>query len=338
VAPPEKAGLCLNLRREKLDPMVRRAAAETAGVELHLGRAAVALEQSDGVFTGVTVRDPDGSEETLAARLVVGADGRDSQVAKLSGVPEKTHPHGRFAYGTYYENALPEGAPDGTIWMTDPQWAAAFPIDEGLTFYAAMPTKDRLAEFKRDPERALTTFLADLPEPPPIHEGRRVDDVLGKIDMTNRVRGPVAPGLALVGDAALATDPLFGVGCGWAFQSGEWLADSAGPALRGEEDLERGLKRYRKEHRRQLRGHAFLIHDQADGRRFNPGERMLFAAAARDPKVAAIVDEMATRRSRPAGVMARAIPRAMLVNARNALSGGGLAEHAPGGRVEATTG
>jgi flavin-dependent dehydrogenase len=338
VAPPEKAGLCLNLRREKLDPMVRRAAAETAGVELHLGRAAVALEQSDGVFTGVTVRDPDGSEETLAARLVVGADGRDSQVAKLSGVPEKTHPHGRFAYGTYYENALPEGAPDGTIWMTDPQWAAAFPTDEGLTFYAAMPTKDRLAEFKRDPERALTTFLADVPEPPPIHEGRRVDDVLGKIDMTNRVRGPVAPGLALVGDAALATDPLFGVGCGWAFQSGEWLADSAGPALRGEEDLERGLKRYRKEHRRQLRGHAFLIHDQADGRRFNPGERMLFAAAARDPKVAAIVDEMATRRSRPAGDKARAIPRAMLVNARNALSGGGLAEHAPGGRVEATTG
>ena len=25
-------------------------------------------------------------------------------------------------------------------------------------------------------------------------------------------------------DAALASDPLFGIGCGWAFQSGEWLA------------------------------------------------------------------------------------------------------------------
>ena len=39
------------------------------------------------------------------------------------------------------------------------------------------------------------------------------------------MRNPVAPGLALVGDAALATDPLFGVGCGWAFQTAEWLAD-----------------------------------------------------------------------------------------------------------------
>ena len=51
--------------------------------------------------------------------------------------------------------------------------------------------------------------------------------MIGKIDMTNRVRVPVAPGLALVGDAALATDPLFGVGCGWAFQSAEWLADAS---------------------------------------------------------------------------------------------------------------
>jgi hypothetical protein len=27
-----------------------------------------------------------------------------------------------------------------------------------------------------------------------------------------------------VGDAAIAADPMWGVGCGWAFQSGEWLA------------------------------------------------------------------------------------------------------------------
>ena len=338
VAPPEKAGSCLNLRREKLDPMVRRAAAATDGVDILLGRTAIGLTKSGPAFSGVTVRDRDGNEETLAARLVIGADGRDSKVAKLSGVREKTHPHGRFAYGTYFEGATPEGAPDGTIWMTDPQWAAAFPTDEGLTFYAVMPTMDHLPAFKRDAERAMIEFLAGLPEPPPIHDGRRVDDVIGKIDMTNRVRGPVAPGLALIGDAALATDPLFGVGCGWAFQSGEWLADSVAPALRGEESLERGLKRYRKAHRRQLGAHAFLIHDQADGRRFNANERMMFRAAARDPKVAGLVDELATRRSHPASVFARAIPRALLVNARNSLSREGLAEHAPGGKVRTVAG
>jgi len=49
--------------------------------------------------------------------------------------------------------------------------------------------------------------------------------------MTNVAHTPSAPGMALVGDAALAIDPLWGVGCGWALQSAEWLADSVAPAL-----------------------------------------------------------------------------------------------------------
>lgn len=319
-APPDRAGYALNLRREVLDPLVREAAAATPGVELMLGRAASRLLREDGAVRGVAVRDRGGEEVDLRARLTVGADGRDSGVAELSGVAVKTLPHNRFAYGAYFEGASPAGAPDGSFWMLDPQWAAAFPTDEGLTFYAAMLTKDRLPEFKRDPEAALVSFIADLPEAPPIRAGRIVGPVLGKLDMPNRVRVPVAPRLALTGDAALATDPLFGVGCGWALQSGEWLADSVAPALRGDEPLEDGLERYRRRHRRELRGHAFLIHDYATGRRLQPGERMLFAAAARDPKVAAVFDEMGTRRIKPGRMFARAMPRAIAVNARHALA------------------
>jgi flavin-dependent dehydrogenase len=319
-APPDRAGYALNLRREVLDPLVREAAAATPGVELMLGRAASRLLREDGAVRGVAVRDRGGEEVDLRARLTVGADGRDSGVAELSGVAVKTLPHNRFAYGAYFEGASPAGAPDGSFWMLDPQWAAAFPTDEGLTFYAAMLTKDRLPEFKRDPEAALVSFIADLPEAPPIRAGRIVGPVLGKLDMPNRVRVPVAPRLALTGDAALATDPLFGVGCGWALQSGEWLADSVAPALRGNEPLEDGLERYRRRHRRELRGHAFLIHDYATGRRLQPGERMLFAAAARDPKVAAVFDEMGTRRIKPGRMFARAMPRAIAVNARHALA------------------
>ena len=144
-----------------------------------------------------------------------------------------------------------------------------------------------------------------------------MEQVLGKIEMPNRVRVPTAPGLALTGDAALATDPLFGVGCGWAFQSGEWLADSVVPALRGEESLDRGLRRYRRLHKRRLGGHAFMIHDYATGRRLNRGERALFAAAARDPKVAARFDKFATRQVGPARMLATTIPRSLMVNLRH---------------------
>jgi len=51
----------------------------------------------------------------------------------------------------------------------------------------------------------------------------------------------------------LVTDPLFGVGCGWAFQSGEWLADSIAPALHGGSLLRHFQLRCRPPARRRLR-------------------------------------------------------------------------------------
>jgi len=319
-APPERAARGLNLRREVLDPMVRSTAAETPGVEMLLGWSAERLLRDGGSFAGVAVRNREGEERELRARLTVGADGRDSKIAELSEVPVKTYPHNRIAYGGYFEGPVPKYSPDASAWFLDPHWAASFPTDSGLTFYAAMPTKERLPEFKRDPEAALVKFLADLPEPPPIRDSRAIEPVIGKIDMTNRVRKPVAPGLALVGDAALAADPLFGVGCGWAFQSAEWLSDSVRPALQGEESLEQGLEHYRRRHAHELRGHAFFIHDYSNGRRFNPAERLMFSAAARDPRSAELMEALGTRQSRPQQVMPRALPRALAVNVRHALA------------------
>lgn len=317
--PADRAGYAVNLRRELLDPLVREAAATTPGVDLVLGKSAGGLIRKDGIVCGVTLDDPAGTRSELRTRLVVGADGRGSGIADLAGVRTKTLPHGRFAYGGYFEGASPPNASNSSVWMLDPDWVAAFPTDADLTFYAAMPTKEKLPEFKADPEAALVSFVAAIPDPPPIRAGRQVGPVMGKIEMPNSVRVPTAPGLALVGDAALTADPLFGVGCGWALQSGEWLAASVGPALRGEEPLDRGLARYRRRHRRELRGHAFLINDYATGRRLGLMERVLFAAAARDPKVAAGFDALGTRRKKPGRVLATVAPRAVAVNARHAI-------------------
>jgi 2-polyprenyl-6-methoxyphenol hydroxylase-like FAD-dependent oxidoreductase len=327
-APPGRAREGVNLRRELLDPLVREVAAATPGVELMLGQAAHDLLREDGAVRGVLIKDARGEETALRGKLVVGADGRDSQIAELAQVRTKTWPHGRFAYGAYFEGPPPAPRGGSTIWMLDPQWAAAFPTDGGLVFYAAMPTKERLPEFKRDPEKALISFVADIPEAPPILASRKVGSVTGKIEMPNKVRAPIAPGLALVGDAALAADPLFGVGCGWALQSAEWLAGNVAPALRGEEPLAGGLARYRRRHRDELRGHALQINEQATGRRQNPGERMLFAAAARDPKIAERFDAFATRSVRP-GALAAIIPRAIAVNARHALGPRGRRSASP---------
>ncbi|HET9199191.1 MAG TPA: NAD(P)/FAD-dependent oxidoreductase [Solirubrobacterales bacterium] len=311
----KREAYCLNLRRELLDPMLRERAAAQAGVELILGQNVCRLLRDGERVAGVAARDRDGNEREIGARLTVGADGRDSRVAQLAGVRDKTLPHGRLAYGGYFEGPKPRFWPDGLSWFLDPDFAAAFPTDGDQIFYIAMTSKDRAAEFKQDPERALVEHVSAVPDPPPIGESRLVAPVQGKVEMPNRVRGPVGPGLALVGDAALATDPLFGVGCGFAFQSAEWLADSVSPALRGVDSLENGLRRYRGRHRRQLGMHAFAIHDFATGRRLSLVERTMMATAVRDRKAAALFEAIGTRRKTPPQLI---LPMARRVVAANA--------------------
>jgi 2-polyprenyl-6-methoxyphenol hydroxylase-like FAD-dependent oxidoreductase len=323
----------INLRREILDPMARHMAAETPGVELILGHTAHALVREGRAIVGVDVRERGGESLRLRARLVVGADGRDSSVAELAGVRKRTIGLNRFAYGAYFEGPSPAGAPDGSAWFLDPEWAAAFPTDHGQTFYAAMPTKERLPEFRRDPAQALVELIAGLPDAPPIRASRMVGSMLGKIDMPNTAYEPTAPGLALVGDAALAIDPLWGVGCGWAFQTSEWLADSVAPALLGAESLEQGLERYSRRHARGLRGHRFFIHDYSSGRKFNPVERMLFSAASRDERVARTFEAFGSRSIGPARAFSVALPRAALVNARHALGSRRGSAPLPGGQT-----
>jgi 2-polyprenyl-6-methoxyphenol hydroxylase-like FAD-dependent oxidoreductase len=336
IEPPAKSSVPsgVNLRREVLDPLIRERAASTPGVELLLGWKVSELLRDGETVCGALAHNPAGEELRLRGRLVVGADGRGSGVAELAGVESKRVAHGRVAYGGYFEGPPPAGSPDASFWLLDPDMAAAFPTDSGLTFYAAMPVKEHAEAFRKDPAKALVEMLSALPDGPPIAASRMVQPAQGKLDMTNVAHAPSAPGLALVGDAALAIDPLWGVGCGWALQSAQWLADSVSPALAGSEPLARALKRYRRRHTRALRGHAAIIYGYSRGRRFDPGERLLFSAAARDEGVSRVMEAFGTRNIGPARMMLTGTPRAMAVHVRRKLSrrqGGASSRRQPAG-------
>jgi menaquinone-9 beta-reductase len=276
-----------NIRREKLDPIIRELAAGTDGVELLLGQTVNALLRDGGRVTGVKVRERNGDEREIRAKLVVGADGRDSEVAKLAAAPTKLKPHNRFGYMAYYRDTRLVTGDSAQMWLLDPDVAYAFPTDDELVCLAVFPSKDKLADFKPDPEQGLARMFETLPDGPRLDPDKRVSNVLGKIEMPNTVRTPTQPGLALVGDAALAADPLWGVGCGWAFQSAEWLAESVGPSLSGgAEELDAALERYRKRHRAGLASHEKFTSEYSTARRFNPMEKLLFRAAARDQVLA----------------------------------------------------
>jgi flavin-dependent dehydrogenase len=231
----------------------------------------------------------------LPARLTVAADGRDSTIARLARVPARVRLNNRFVYFAYW-TGVPAPKDEARLWLLDPAAAAVFPNEDGISLIAAVAHKARMAEFRADPETAYRRFIAQVPDAPPLEEAELVSKLIGKFAMPNKMRPAARPGLAFVGDAALATDPLFGVGCGWAFQSAEWLAEETGAALVERGDLDAALARYRRAFRRRLGPHHMQIADYSTGRPMRANERLAFRAAARDPAVAAAMEGVVTRR------------------------------------------
>jgi flavin-dependent dehydrogenase len=292
-----------SVTRRTLDPILRQLAAETSGVELLAGETAVGL-LGNGRVAGVEIEDSSRRRRELGARLVVAADGRDSRVARVAGLPGRVRPHGRFFYWAYYENLPLRSGNDAQMWIMDPDGAYMFPMENGITLALAGPHQRRLPEFKADLEGAYASYLSGLPEGPDFASAKRVSKLIGKLDMPNVYRSRSLPGLAFVGDAALASDPFWGVGCGWAFQSAEWLVEETAEALTAGGDLEAALSRYRRRHARELLPHHVMLCDTATGREANALERALFRAAARDPAVARAFEGVGARREKPWSILA----------------------------------
>jgi flavin-dependent dehydrogenase len=273
-----------NIRRETLDPMLRRLAAETPGVDLILGQSAHQLlrEGGTGQVRGVALGDRKGGSREIPARLVVAADGRDS---KLAGAVPEIRPNNRFLYFAHYRNLRLASGKKSQMWLL---------------------------------EGSFARFLEGLPKGPRLAGAVRVSKIMGATNLINRSRPAATDGLAFVGDAALWSDPLWGVGCGWAFQSAEWLADETAHALTngGIDGLDRALARYRDKHRKKLSGHHRIISDFSAAGPFNPIERLMFSAAARDEQAARHFHAFGSRRVGVREFLApKAVVRALIVNA-----------------------
>jgi flavin-dependent dehydrogenase len=223
-------------------------------------------------------------------------------------MPRKLSPNARVGYFAYYRDLQLAGG-EGHVWLHGADFAYGFPCDGGLTLLVAFPTRRRLADFKRDRVGALEASFAALPSAPEPTSGERVSDVLGRLDLENVSRPAALSGLALVGDAALTSDPTVGVGIGWALQSAEWLVEEAAPALLEHGDLDAALKRYRTRHRRELGPHQALIARGSRGHLPSGVERMLMSAATKDPVIARRFHDYSTRNARPRHALG---PRTML--------------------------
>ena len=276
-----------NVRRQVLDPLLRRRAAVTPGIDFLPGLSLRELLYSGGRVVGIRASGSDRKVVEIRTQLVVGADGRYSPAAKLAGLPAQVEPNERFMYFAHFRNLPLATGQAAQLWLLDPDVAYALLNDNGITVLALAMPKSKLAAFKSNLQDNFLKFFEGLPDGPNLRAAKQVTEVMGMLNMANIFRTTTAPGLALIGDAALVSDPVWGEGIGRAFQSAEWLVDATAAALAGGDPnaIDQALAQYRQKHNSGLAGRFARDADFAQARPFNVFERLMYSAATREPKL-----------------------------------------------------
>jgi menaquinone-9 beta-reductase len=187
-------------------------AAGAAGAEALRGVQVISVEAGAAPKVAFEVA---GEACEATARLLVGADGRTSQVRDAIGVPlHQDKPHHWFA------GLLIEGAPG---WRDHLQAIGtegdfgflAFPQGGGRIRLYGGYALDEARRFKGEdgPRRFLDAFaMSCSPENRHIVEGTPAGPLFSYINADSWTDRPFVPGAVLVGDAAGWNDPIIGLG------------------------------------------------------------------------------------------------------------------------------
>ncbi|MEV0078968.1 NAD(P)/FAD-dependent oxidoreductase [Nocardia neocaledoniensis] len=234
-------------RRTVLDKILVDAAGES-GAEVIEGFTVTGLLREGDRVAGIRGRVGEGPEQEFRAKLVVGADGANSIVAKEVGAATyEGSPAACFIYYSYYE-----GVDWGMHHRTGfgEQQFASWPTNDGLALVAVMRKRDRFRDFRTDPDAGVQEIVDQID--PEIgarlrETGKRVEPFRPMLYPDNYRRQSFGPGWALVGDAGYHKDPFTGWGITDAFKYGQLLADLVHESLSGARPFEETLPEYQRE-------------------------------------------------------------------------------------------
>lgn len=229
-------------RRTVLDYLLVEAAV-AAGAELRERFTLDDLLIEDGRVTGVRGHGAGGKAVTERARVVVGADGRHSLVAKAVQAP-RYHDLPTLAVGYYaYWSGLPADGFEGYI--RPPRAFAVAPTHDDLTMVVVNWPRAEFAANRGDIEGTCMKAFELVPEfAERIERATRQTRYVGTGDLPNYFCKPYGPGWALVGDAGQHKDPITAQGISDAFRDAEALVAALDAALSGRRGYDEAMSEY----------------------------------------------------------------------------------------------
>ena len=188
------------------------------------------LRRADGAVVGVGYEDAEGHPREAAARLVVGADGRASVVARALGL---VRPHRLRRMALIQHVTGLAGLGDlGEIYVDPPDYSILNPVAPGLVNLSLVVPLPHAAPYRGRMEIFLAARLKQLRHLPARLRGMRAEGPLRVMGpLAYRVGEPRVDGAVLVGDAAGFYDPFTAEGLYTALRSAELLSEVADPAL-----------------------------------------------------------------------------------------------------------
>lgn len=219
-------------RRTVLDFMLVNAAA-ASGVEVRESFAVDELVMTGDTVVGVRGHGTGGTAVEERARVIIGADGVTSFVARTARAPEyDARPVAACAYYSYFSGVAQA---DIELYVREHCAFGGAPTNDGLHLVMVnWPTRE-FADVRADIEGHVWRALEKAPDfLSRVRNGRREDKWYGTAGVPGYFRKPYGEGWALVGDAGYNRDPITAQGISDAFIDAELLTEALSTWLSGE--------------------------------------------------------------------------------------------------------
>jgi len=219
-------------RRTVLDRLLMNAAAD-AGADVRESFAIHELLTAGDTVVGIRGHGNSGTPVEERARVIVGADGVNSFVARAVRAPEyDARPVAACCYYSYFSGITQD---DIELFVRERCAFGGAPTNDGLHLVMVNWPAGKFSQIRSDVEGHMLKALEKAPVfLRRVRNGRREDKWYGTAGVPGYFRKPYGKGWALAGDAGYNRDPITAQGISDAFIDAETLAEALSTWLSGD--------------------------------------------------------------------------------------------------------